>query len=31
MKRLIKKLLGYNLGIKYNPIKQGYESNKKNN
>ena len=26
MKKLIKKLLGYNLGITYNPIKQGYES-----
>ena len=26
MEKLIKRLLGYNLGIKYNPIKQGYES-----
>jgi hypothetical protein len=27
MKKLIKKLLGYNLGITYNPIKQRYEVN----
>jgi len=27
MKKLIKKLLGYNLGITYDPVKQGYKSN----